>query len=87
MAGVFQGHRPPPLTTANNVPGAVCSQDDGQSLLTAVEGVVSFGTPFGTCPIRIDAIWHSSRGKKCTEPAADAKLAKSWTEELPTTGR
>ena len=29
-------------------------QDDGQSILTVIEGVVQFGTPFGTCPIKTD---------------------------------
>ena len=58
-------------------------QDDGQSILTVIEGVVSFGTPFGTCPIRTDTISYGVRGKKCTKPAAaDAKAAKSWTEAL-----
>jgi len=60
-------------------------QDDGQSILTVIEGVVSFGTPFGTCPIRTDTISYGVRGKKCTKPAAaDAKAAKSWTEALRT---
>lgn len=60
-------------------------QDDGQSILTVMEGVVSFGTPFGTCPIRTDTISYGVRGKKCTKPAAtDAKAAKSWTEALRT---
>ena len=63
-------------------------QDDGQSILTVIEGVVSFGTPFGTCPIRTDTISYGVRGKKCTKPAAaDAKAAKSWTEALRTTGK
>jgi hypothetical protein len=58
-------------------------QDDGQSILTVIEGVVSFGTPFGTCPIRTDTISYGVRGKKCTKPAAaDAKAARSWTEAL-----
>lgn len=60
-------------------------QDDGQSILTVIEGVVSFGTPFGTCPIRTDTISYGVRGKKCTKPAAaDAKAAKSWTDALRT---
>lgn len=60
-------------------------QDDGQSILTVIEGVVSFGTPFGTCPIRTDTISYGVRGKKCTKPAAtDAKAAKSWTDAVRT---
>jgi hypothetical protein len=56
-------------------------QDDGQSILTVIEGVVQFGTPFGTCPIRTDTISYGVRGKKCTKPAAtDAKAARSWVD-------
>ena len=58
-------------------------QDDGQSILTVIEGVVSFGTAFGTCPIRTDTISYGVRGKKCTKPAAnDAKAAKVWTDAV-----
>jgi hypothetical protein len=60
-------------------------QDDGQSILTVIEGVVTFGTPFGTCPIRTDTISYGVRGKKCTKPAAtDAKAARSWVDGLRT---
>lgn len=63
-------------------------QDDGQSILTVIEGIVQFGTPFGTCPIRTDTISYGVRGKKCTKPAAsDAKAAKSWTEAVRTAGK
>jgi hypothetical protein len=58
-------------------------QDDGQSILTVIEGVVQFGTPFGTCPIKTDTISYGVRGKKCTKPATtDAKAATSWTGAL-----
>jgi hypothetical protein len=58
-------------------------QDDGQSILTVIEGVVQFGTPFGTCPIKTDTISYGVRGKKCTKPAAtEAKAATSWTQAL-----
>jgi hypothetical protein len=63
-------------------------QDDGQSILTVIEGVVSFGTPFGTCPIRTDTISYGVRGKKCTKPAAaDAKAARSWTDAVRMPGK
>lgn len=63
-------------------------QDDGQSILTVIEGVVQFGTPFGTCPIRTDTISYGVRGKKCTKPAAsDAKAARVWTEALRSAGK
>lgn len=58
-------------------------QEDGQSILTVIEGIVQFGTPFGTCPIRTETISYGVRGKKCTKPAAtDAKASKSWTEAV-----
>ena len=60
-------------------------QDDGQSILTVIEGIVTFGTPFGTCPIRTDTISYGVRGKKCTKPAAtDAKATRSWVDALRT---
>lgn len=58
-------------------------QPDGQSILTVIEGVVQFGTAFGTCPIRTNTISYGVRGKKCTKPAdSDAKAAKAWTNTL-----
>jgi hypothetical protein len=58
-------------------------QDDGQSVLTVIEGIVQFGTAFGTCPIRTDTISYGVRGKKCTKPApTDAKAATAWTEAV-----
>jgi ferric-dicitrate binding protein FerR (iron transport regulator) len=58
-------------------------QPDGQSILTVIEGIVQFGTAFGTCPIRTDTISYGVRGKKCTKPApSDAKAAKAWTQAL-----
>jgi hypothetical protein len=63
-------------------------QEDGQSILTVIEGVVQFGTPFGTCPIRTDTISYGVRGKKCTKPAqADAKKARSWADSLRPQGK
>lgn len=63
-------------------------QEDGQSILTVIEGIVQFGTPFGTCPIRTETISYGVRGKKCTKPAAtDAKAAKAWTDALKGTGK
>lgn len=63
-------------------------QDDGQSILTVIEGVVQFGTPFGTCPIKTDTISYGVRGKKCTKPAAsDAKAARAWTDMVRSAGK
>ena len=58
-------------------------QEDGQSILTVIEGIVQFGTPFGTCPIRTNTISYGVRGKKCTKPApSDPQAAKAWTQTL-----
>ena len=63
-------------------------QDDGQSILTVIEGIVQFGTPFGTCPIRTNTISYGVQGKKCTKPAAtEAKAAIGWTEALRAPGK
>jgi len=63
-------------------------QEDGQSILTVIEGVVQFGTPFGTCPIRTDTISYGVRGKKCTKPApSDAKTARTWTDAVRMGGK
>ena len=63
-------------------------QGDGQSILTVIEGVVQFGTPFGTCPIKTDTISYGVRGKKCTKPAAtEAKTAKNWADAVRTSGK
>ncbi len=58
-------------------------QEDGQSTLTVIQGVVEFGTAFGTCPIRTSTVSYGVRGKRCTKPApADVKPAIAWTEAL-----
>jgi hypothetical protein len=56
---------------------------DGQSVLTTIDGVVEFGTAFGTCPIRTGSISYGERGKRCTKPApTDAKSAIAWTSAV-----
>ncbi len=58
-------------------------QDDGQSVLTVMSGVVKFGTAFGTCPIPAGKISYGVRGKKCTKPApTDPAQTLSWTNAL-----
>jgi ferric-dicitrate binding protein FerR (iron transport regulator) len=58
-------------------------QPDGQSVLTVINGIVEFGTPFGTCPIKPSTISYGNPGKKCTKPApTDAAAAKAWTKAL-----
>lgn len=56
-------------------------QEDGQSVLTVIHGIVEFGTPFGTCPIRPGTISYGARGKKCTKPApTDVQPATTWSQ-------
>ena len=58
-------------------------QEDGQSTLTVIHGVVEFGTAFGTCPIRTSTVSYGVRGKRCTKPAAtDVKPAIAWTSAV-----
>jgi len=54
-------------------------QPDGETTLTVMQGVVEFGTAFGTCPIRAGTISYGKRGKKCTKPApTDPAPAIAW---------
>jgi hypothetical protein len=58
-------------------------EPDGQSILTVVQGVVEFGTPFGTCPIRANTVSYGVRGKRCTRPAAtDVAPVLGWSRNL-----
>lgn len=56
---------------------------DGRSVLTVVEGVVAFGTAFGTCPIGARTMSVGERGKKCTRPSpVDVKPAVLWVADV-----
>lgn len=56
---------------------------NGNSTLTVIEGLVEFGTAFGTCPIRTSTVSYAVPGRKCTKPAkADVKPAAHWTAKL-----
>ncbi|MGD9850900.1 MAG: FecR domain-containing protein [Nitrospirales bacterium] len=58
-------------------------QPDGQTTLTVVEGIVEFGTAFGTCPIRTSTISYGNRGKKCTKPAPfEVAQNVAWTQGI-----
>ena len=58
-------------------------QEDGQSTLTVIQGVVEFGTPFGTCPVRTSTISYGVQGKRCTKPApTDVNPAIAWTQAI-----
>lgn len=56
-------------------------QPDGETTLTVIQGVVEFGTAFGTCPIKTGTISYGKRGKKCTKPAlTDVAPATAWVK-------
>jgi ferric-dicitrate binding protein FerR (iron transport regulator) len=56
---------------------------DGQSTLTVIEGLVEFGTPFGTCPIPTKTVSYGVRGKRCTRPTpTDVAPAVEWGRAL-----
>jgi hypothetical protein len=58
-------------------------EPDGQSILTVVQGVVEFGTAFGTCPIRTSTVSYGVRGKRCTRPAPiDVAPVLTWSRNL-----
>jgi hypothetical protein len=57
--------------------------EDGQTILTVIQGVVEFGTAFGTCPIRAATVSYGVRGKRCTKPEpTDVKPAVTWAEAI-----
>lgn len=59
------------------------ARKEGNSVLTVIEGLVEFGTAFGTCPIRTSTVSYAEPGKKCTKPAmGDVSSAANWTAEL-----
>jgi hypothetical protein len=57
--------------------------EDGQTTLTVIEGIVEFGTAFGTCPIRTSTISYGNRGKKCTKPEpTDVSPTIEWAQAI-----
>lgn len=58
-------------------------QENGETTLRVIEGIVEFGTPFGTCPIRTATISYGVRGKKCTKPKEENhQTALLWAKDL-----
>lgn len=56
---------------------------DGQSTLTVINGIVEFGTAFGTCPIKTSKISYGNRGKKCTKPQPiNVSPTIAWTQGI-----
>lgn len=61
---------------------------NGETILTVIDGMVEFGPPFNTWKVTTDTISSAAPGKKCTKPAgSDAKLAISWVDGVRTIGR
>ena len=59
---------------------------DGNSILSVVNGIVPFGTAFGTCPIRTSTVSYAVQGKKCTKPEViDVRPAAVWVASLDPT--
>lgn len=68
--------RPRPLEIETPVGGAATRGTqlnmkvlaDGRSILTVMEGLVDFGTAFGSCPVRAGTQSTAERGKGCSPP-------------------
>ena len=55
----------------------------GETILTVIQGVVEFGTPFGTCPIRTSTVSFGVRGKRCTRPeVVDTTGVLRWSRQV-----
>jgi len=58
-------------------------QPNGETILTVIQGVVEFGTPFGTCPIRTSTVSYGARGKRCTRPEpVDTTGVLRWSRQI-----
>ena len=91
---VKTGSRAAPLEVETPVASAAVNEAelvievlaDGNSILSVVDGVVPFGTAFGTCPIRTSTVSYAVQGKKCTKPEAmDVRPAAAWVAAVDAT--
>ncbi len=58
-------------------------QEDGQTVLTVIQGIVEFGSAFGTWPIRTSTVSYAVRGKPCTKAASiDVQPVVAWTKAI-----
>lgn len=58
-------------------------QPGGETILTVIQGVVEFGTAFGTCPIRTSTVSFGVRGKRCTRPElVDTTGVLRWSRQI-----
>ena len=78
----------PIIEAGGKIEFMITTLDDGNSMLSVIDGVVPFGTAFGTCPIKPSTVSYAVQGKKCTKPEAlgtkalDSKRAAAWTAKL-----
>jgi hypothetical protein len=57
--------------------------EDGQSVLTVVQGAAEFGTPFGVCSVKGGTASVGARGAACTTPQpANAQTTVSWKQAV-----
>jgi hypothetical protein len=76
---LFEVETPVATATVRETEFNMKVQEDGKSTLTVIQGIVEFGTAFGTCPIKPSTISYGVRGKKCTKPApTDVAPAIAW---------
>jgi ferric-dicitrate binding protein FerR (iron transport regulator) len=58
-------------------------QPGGETVLTVIQGIVEFGTAFGTCPIRTSTVSYGIRGKRCTRPeVVDTTAVLRWSRQV-----
>jgi ferric-dicitrate binding protein FerR (iron transport regulator) len=58
-------------------------EPNGESILTVIQGIVEFGTAFGTCPIRPSTVSYGMRGKRCTRPETiDPTGVLRWSRQI-----
>lgn len=58
-------------------------EPNGESVLTVIQGIVEFGTAFGTCPIRPSTVSFGMRGKRCTRPETiDPTGVLRWSRQI-----
>jgi hypothetical protein len=58
-------------------------ESNGESVLTVIQGIVEFGTAFGTCPIRPSTVSYGMRGKRCTRPdTIDPTGVLRWSRQI-----
>ena len=58
-------------------------ESSGESILTVIQGIVEFGTSFGTCPVRPSTVSYGMKGKRCTRPETiDPTGVLRWSRQI-----